>query len=154
MKKYIFKQFNKKIINLALILLVSGCSTYNKVFLSSDFSTIYTAKFGGSKQNGFKHIKDNESYIKTIDSLKIDASNFGKLALVDFNSNDILILYLGEQNNSGFSIDIESIHEENEKIIVTRKINSPSEKDSVKIEITSPYSISIIPKTKKVTFIE
>jgi hypothetical protein len=154
MKTFIFKQFSKKIINIAIISLLIGCSTYKKVFLNSDFSTIYTSKFGGSKKNGFKLIKDNESYIKTIDSLKIETSNFGKLALIDFNTNAILILYLGEQNNTGFSIDIESIHEENEKIMVTKKIVYPTENQIVKSEITTPYSISIIPKTKYIEIIE
>lgn len=152
MKTSINKQSNKAILSFLALFLIVSCSSYKAIFLGGDFETLYTNKMGGTKEAGYLHIKDNETYIKTIESLKIEAANFNKLAQVDFSKNDVLILFLGEKNTSDPAIGIASLVMENEIAIVEKQITTPDSKEKPIQETSSMYSIATIPKAKKIQF--
>jgi len=61
-----------------------------------------------------------------------------------------LVLYQGQKNSGGYEIDIESLKNENQTIIVEKKELVPQKGEMTTSVITSPYCIALIPKGKKV----
>jgi enhancing lycopene biosynthesis protein 2 len=121
--------------------------------LPPTFSTIYKNSNGGSEKSGYLHVTNNEEYIKLIESLKIDESEFNKLVTVNFKEYDIIILYQGQKNTGGYSIDVASIHWEKDILLVKKNETFPEAGKPVTMALTNPYCITIIPKAKNI-FIE
>lgn len=157
MNKFIIKQFNQnmiKALSSILLLFLTACATPKKIVAQPTFSTIYKNTNGGSEKPGHLHITTNEEYIKLIEALKIDESEYTKLASVNFKTNDILVIYQGQKNTGGYAIDIASINWENDKLIVQTKETIPEAGKPVTMAITTPYCIAIIPKSKVITLIK
>ena len=90
----------------------------------------------------------SEEYIKLIEFLKIDESEYNKLVSVNFNTNDVVVVYQGQKNTGGYSIDVAEIHWENELLMVKTIEAIPEAGKPVTMAITNPYCITIIPKAK------
>ena len=156
MNKFIIKQFNQNMIKILPILLIilSSCKTSKGIVTQPTFSSIYKNTNGGTDKAGYLHITTNEEYIKLIESLKIDESEYNKLVSVNFNTNDVLVVYQGQKNTGGYSIDVAEIHWENELLMVKTIEAIPEAGKPVSMVITSPYCITMIPKAKSVTLIK
>jgi len=156
MNKFIIKQFNPKMIKALSILFLffTSCIAPKVNVLPPTFSTIYKNSNGGSEKSGYLHVTNNEEYIKLIESLKIDESEFNKLVTVNFKENDIIILYQGQKNTGGYSIDVAEIHWENELLMVKTIETIPEAGKPVSMVISSPYCITMIPKAKSVALIK
>lgn len=136
------------------ILLLVACSTPKPVVLKTSFHTLYKSDNGGTERSGYSHITNNEDFIKLIDGLKIDASEFNSLAAIDFKENDVVVLNQGQKSSGGFSIDVVSVIWENETLLIKKSEKSPSKGALVTMALTTPYCIVIIPKTKEIKIIE
>ena len=73
-----------------------------------------------------------------------------KLVTVNFKENDIIILYQGQKNTGGYSIDVVSIHWEKDILWVKKNETIPEAGKPVTMAITNPYCITIIPKAKSI----
>ena len=152
MNKFIIKQFNQKMTKITsfIVILLFSCTTSNSVVSHSSFLTIYKNAYGGTELAGYLHITNNEEYIKLIESLKIDESEFNKLVTVNFKQNDVIVLYQGEKSSGGFSIDIASIKWEKETLLINKLETFPKKGEKVTMAMSSPYCISVIPKAKNI----
>ena len=148
MNKFIIKQFNPKMIKALSILFLffTSCIAPKVNVLPPTFSTIYKNSNGGSEKSGYLHVTNNEEYIKLIESLKIDESEFNKLVTVNFKEYDIIILYQGQKNTGGYAIDIESVSNNDTTIVVKKREIGPKKGELVTTVITTPYCIVLIPK--------
>ncbi|MCW1148724.1 protease complex subunit PrcB family protein [Flavobacterium lacisediminis] len=136
---------------LPLLLIIISCSTaIPKEEFDSSFSVIYKSEIGGADKAGHILIQDNETYIKFIESLKLDESKYANFLKVDFKKKDVLVLYQGQKTSGGYSIDIESVLNENHTIFIKKKETEPKKGEMTTSVITSPYCISLIPKGKKI----
>ncbi|UGS22479.1 protease complex subunit PrcB family protein [Flavobacterium channae] len=131
---------------LPIIFLVFSCSTPKEVVEDNSFSVFYKNDYGGNEKPSHVLIQDNESYIKLIESLKIDETEFSKFLTVDFKKKNVLVLYQGQKNTGGYAIDIESISKVNNTIHVKKKEITPKKGDLVTTALTSPFCIALIPK--------
>lgn len=155
MNKFIIKQFNQNMIKiLPLLIILSSCTTPKGIVTQPTFSTIYKNTNGGTDKAGYLHITSNEAYIKLIETLKIDESEYNKLVSVNFNTNDVVVVYQGQKNSGGYSIDVAEIHWENELLMVKTIETIPETGKPVTMAITNPYCITIIPKVKAITLIQ
>ena len=156
MNKFIIKQFNQNMIKVfpIIFIILSSCTTSKGIITQPTFSTIYKNTNGGTDKAGYLHITTNEEYIKLIESLKIDESEYNKLVSVNFNTNDVLVVYQGQKNTGGYSIDVAEIHWENELLMVKTIETIPEAGKPVTMVITSPYCITMIPKAKSVALIK
>lgn len=155
MNKFIIKQFNQNMIKiLPLLIILSSCTTPRGIVTQPTFSTIYKNTNGGTDKAGYLHITSNEAYIKLIETLKIDESEYNKLVSVNFNTNDVVVVYQGQKNSGGYSIDVAEIHWENELLMVKTIETIPETGKPVTMAITNPYCITIIPKAKSITLIQ
>ena len=152
MNKFIIKQFNLKMIKALslLFLFFTSCIAPKVNLLPPTFSTIYKNSNGGNDKPGYLHIRSNEDYIKLIESLKIDESEFNKLVTVNFKENDIIILYQGQKNTGGYSIDVAAIHWEKDVLFIKKNESFPEAGKPVTMALTNPYCITIIPKAKNI----
>lgn len=152
MNKFIIKQSilkMNKIVPFVVILLLS-CTTPKPVVLNTSFSTIYKNSNGGAENAGYLHITNNEDYIKFIETLKIDESEFNKLVTINFKENDVVVLNQGQKTSGGYAIDVAQINWENETLLIKKLETFPTKDEMVTMVLTSPYCITIIPKTKSI----
>ena len=138
-----------KIVPFVVILLLS-CTTPKPVVLNTSFSTIYKNSNGGAENAGYLHITNNEDYIKFIETLKIDESEFNKLVTINFKENDVVVLNQGQKTSGGYAIDVAQINWDNETLLIKKLETFPIKGEMVTMVLTSPYSITIIPKTKSI----
>lgn len=138
-----------KIVPFVVILLLS-CTTPKPVVLNTSFSTIYKNSNGGAENAGYLHITNNEDYIKFIETLKIDESEFNKLVTINFKENDVVVLNQGQKTSGGYAIDVAQINWENETLLIKKLETFPIKGEMVTMVLTSPYCITIIPKTKSI----
>lgn len=134
---------------LPLLVLIISCSAPKEV-MDNSFSIIYKSEMGGAEKPGHLLIQDNETYIQFIESLKLDESEYAKFLAVDFKKKNVLVLYQGQKNSGGFGIDIESVLNENNSIIVKKIEIGPKKGELATTVITSPYCIALIPKGDKI----
>lgn len=152
MNKFIIKQSilkMNKIVPFVVILLLS-CTTPKPVVLNTSFSTIYKNSNGGAENAGYLHITNNEDYIKFIETLKIDESEFNKLVTINFKENDVVVLNQGQKTSGGYAIDVAQINWENETLLIKKLETFPTKDEMVTMVLTYPYCITIIPKTKSI----
>ena len=136
---------------LPLILLFISCSTSSpKQVVDSSFSVIFRSEMGGAEKPSHLLIQNNESYIQFIESLKLDESQYANFLKVDFKKKDVLVLYQGQKTSGGYSIDIESVVNDNSTIVVKKKEIQPKAGEIATTVITTPYCIALIPKGNKI----
>ncbi|MFI0426963.1 MAG: protease complex subunit PrcB family protein [Flavobacterium sp.] len=137
-----------------LILILTSCATPKPAVINTSFSTIYKNTNGGTENAGYLHITNNEDYIKLIETLKIDESEFNKLVVVNFKENDVIVLYQGQKASGGFTIDVEKITWENESLLIKKVETIPNKGEMVTMALTSPYCITIIPKANNIKIVQ
>lgn len=137
-----------------ILLFLIGCSTPIPVVLKTSFHTLYKSDNGGAERSGYLHITNNEDFIKLIEGLKIDASEFNSLATIDFKENDVVVLNQGQKSTGGFSIDVASISWDNDILFIKKAEKAPVKGAMVTMALTNPYCITIIPKSKEIKIIE
>ncbi len=137
-----------------LILILTSCATPKPAVINTSFSTIYKNTNGGTENAGYLHITNNEDYIKLIETLKIDESEFNKLVVVNFKENDVIVLYQGQKASGGFAIDVEKITWENESLLIKKVETIPNKGEMVTMALTSPYCITIIPKANNIKIVQ
>jgi hypothetical protein len=156
MNKFIIKQSilkMNKIVPFVVILLLS-CTTPKPVVLNTSFSTIYKNSNGGAEDAGYLHITNNEDYIKFIETLKIDESEYNKLVTINFKENDVIVLNQGQKASGGYAIDVAQINWENETLLIKKLEILPTKGEMVIMLMTSPYCITIIPKAKNIKILQ
>ena len=134
---------------LPLLVLLMSCSAPKEV-MDNSFSVIYKSEMGGAEKPGHLLIQDNETYIQFIESLKLDESEYAKFLAVDFKKKNVLVLFQGQKNTGGYQIDIESLSNGNESILIKKKETGPKKGEVAITVITSPYCIALIPKGDKI----
>ena len=133
-----------------IAVLFFSCNS-SKELVNNSFIIIHESSYGGQDTKGHLHIKDNETYIQLIESLKIDESQYNELANVNFKTNDVIVLFQGQKNTGGYSITIDSIQVLETSILrIKLKEKTPEKGANVTMALTSPYCIALIPKTKQV----
>ena len=133
---------------LPLLFLIMSCSAPKEV-TDNSFSVIYKSEMGGAEKPGHLLIQDNETYIQFIESLKLDESQYANFLKVDFKKKDVLVLYQGQKTSGGYSIDIESVVNDNSTIVVKKKEIQPKAGEITTTVMTAPYCIALIPKGNK-----
>jgi hypothetical protein len=121
---------------------------------NTSYRTIYKNSNGGSENSGFLHITNNEDYIKLIETLNIDESEFNQLVTVNFKENDVVVLYQGQKTSGGFAIDVEKIIWDNDILLIKKIEIVPKKGEMVTMALTSPYCITMIPKAKNLRIIQ
>ncbi|MBC7474753.1 MAG: protease complex subunit PrcB family protein [Candidatus Sericytochromatia bacterium] len=71
------------------------------------------------------------------------------LPKIDFDFKNVVAIFLGDRPTTGFSIDIDRIDESKDTMSIYLKENKPAEGTEVKAELTQPFLMIELKKTKK-----
>lgn len=132
-----------------LLLMLSCSSNAPKEVLDTTYTIIFKSEMGGSEKAGHLLIQDNETYIQFIESLKLDESQYANFLKVDFKKKNILVLYQGQKNSGGYAIDIESVSNNDNTIVVKKSEIGPKKGEMATTVMTAPYCVALIPKGNK-----
>ena len=130
------------------LLLMMSCGS-PKVVSDNSFSVIHKSDIGGSDKPGHLLIQDNEAYIQFIESLKLDESEYANFLKVDFKKKNVLVLFQGQKNSGGYAIDIASVSNNDNTIVVKKSEIGPKKGEIATTVRTTPYCIALIPKGNK-----
>lgn len=156
MKIFIIKQYNQNMTKFFpfLFLFIYSCTAPKVVTAATSFTTIYANSNGGIEKASYQHITNNEAYIKLIESLKIEESEFNKLVGVNFKVNNVLVLFQGQKATGGYGIHVASLRWDNDTLIIQKSETFPEVGKPVTMSNTTPYSITVIPKAKNIIIVE
>ncbi|MCK6607584.1 protease stability complex PrcB-like protein [Flavobacterium aquaticum] len=132
-----------------LLLMLSCSSNAPKEVLDTTYTIIFKSEMGGSEKAGHLLIQDNETYIQFIESLKLDESQYANFLKVDFKKKNVLVLYQGQKNSGGYTIDIESVSNNDNTIVVKKSEIGPKKGEMATTVMTAPYCVALIPKGNK-----
>lgn len=136
----------KKILALLSLIVLFSCNT-SKTGKSVTHQVLTDSNYRGKKVESYEVI-DNPEDLKKLYAVVKDEL----VPDVDFASNRVVALFMGEKSSGGFSIAIESVREEKSKVIVKIKKSYPDGMASM--ALTQPYVIAKINTTKKIEFEE
>lgn len=139
----------KRIIVLLSLVLFS-CNSSKKGYDKISFENIYKSEIGGKTKFGYEIIHTNEGYLELINQLNLSELEDEKLLEPNFQENDILVTYLGQRNTGGYSIEVESVFWKESVLYVKTREEKPEKREMVTMVLTSPYCITLIPKTEKI----
>lgn len=132
-----------------LSFIVLSCSSgMNKSNIT--YKVIHSGDHSSIQGKEFVLIEDNEDYISAIEKLNIDESEYDKLLNVDFKTNNVCLLFLGERNTGGYAISVDDIKKKQKTLFIKIKETSPEKNSNVITVITHPYCLVVIPKLKKI----
>jgi PrcB C-terminal len=130
------------------IIAISCSSSMNKSNVV--YKILHSGEFSSIENKEFLLIEDNQDYISAIEKLNIDESEYDKLLNVDFKTNNICILLLGQRNTGGYSISVDYIKKKQKTLFIKTKELTPEKHSNVITVITNPYCLVVIPKMKNI----
>ncbi|CCG53379.1 Probable lipoprotein precursor [Flavobacterium indicum GPTSA100-9 = DSM 17447] len=114
------------------------------------YKVIYKGQISSKKVKENIVIKDNESFTNLISELNIQPADYEVLLNVDFEKNNLLVLFIGEKPTGGYDIDVDKVLFLEKTIEVYPKISIPSKDSFSTTAITSPYVMVTISKGKEI----
>lgn len=136
----------KKIVALLTVLILFSCSS-TKSAKTVSFDVLTDSAYRGKTTQSYEIIDNHEDLKKVYAVVKDEL-----VPNVDFAKCRIVALFMGEKTSGGYAIGIESVREENGKVIVKIKKSYPD--GMATMALTQPYVIAKINTTKKIEFEE
>src|SRR5690554_2558652 len=126
----------KKRVALLAVLILFSCNSA-KTSKTITYQVLMDSAYMGKKKESFEVI-DNPEDLKKLYAIIED-----KLVPdVDFASNRVVALFMGEKNTGGYAIGIDEVKQEGNKVIVKVKKTYPE--GNVTMAFTQPYLIAKI----------
>ena len=139
----------EKVILISLLFFVISCATRNKVSESKPLIEILTSQEDGGASIRFFEILSEEREIKMLQN---DALLKNKISAQDINTANFVILNMGEKNTKGYTIDVKSVVETEDKIVITVRDVAPKTAGVPEYEVYYyPYSILKINSKKEIS---
>lgn len=149
----------KKIILLGLVVFfVTGCviqrgadgkpGENGKPGRQAKWEILSEGSMGGHDTESITVIKTQQE----LDRLYSELNLAGSTPKVDFNTKNVVALYMGQRNTGGYAITIEDVIVKGDTAIVVPKHIRPAPDGMVTMAITNPYCIAAIQKTTTVDF--
>jgi len=136
----------RKLVFILFVVVMVGCSTTKIKETNALYNVLVSSEYGGgnfrfyeiiTEPKEFKMLLGDEELKKLVKENDIDSANF-------------ILLNMGEKTTGGYSIEIVSVEERIDKIVVTVKENAPKSGENVTDVITNPYSVVKINSKKSI----
>ncbi|WP_264558668.1 protease complex subunit PrcB family protein [Flavobacterium sp. N2270] len=114
------------------------------------YKVLHSGQNASIENKEFILIENNDDYIAAIEKLNVDESDYENLLNVDFKSNNVCILFLGERSNGGYSIEVDYIKKKENALYIKTKEITPQKHSNVIMVITHPYCLISLPKNKNI----
>lgn len=136
----------KKLLALFSVLVLFSCGS-SKTSKEVTYQALIDSSHNGKQKESFEVIDNHIELSKTYKIIKDEL-----VPNIDFAKARIVVLYMGQKNTGGYSIGIEEVREESNKVIV--KIKKTYPEGMASMVITEPFFIAKINTTKKIEFEE
>jgi len=139
---------------LTLFLLLSGCRSGGLAQIGSpDASVSFEIIEKGVHSNFISKIDivlTDQNELNTIyDTINSTITPKNEIPQIDFSEYQVVISCMGEKSTGGYSMDIDSIMNVEEELVVYLKYNVPKPGEMVTTALTSPYLIYTFKKQSK-----
>ncbi len=138
----------KKLVLLMSSIFIVACSTQKSQKNSEH--PLYEVLLQSDQDGGEFQFYEILSEAKEVKMLLSDPDLRKKIDDDDIKTSSFLILNMGEKTSSGYSIGIDSVEEQADKIIVTVKETKPEQGSMTASVMTYPYAIVKINSKKKI----
>jgi hypothetical protein len=137
----------KKILPFALLVLVlHSCSSTKKTTENQLYRVLVSSEYGGGSFRFYEIITDEKEFKILLGDDEI--RQFVKPD--DIKAANFILVNLGEKSNGGYGVDVESVSEQPDKIIVTIKEVEPQKGSNVTMALTNPYAVIRINSKKPI----
>jgi len=141
----------KKLIIIPISIILFAChsmkkSSENKVVGSSLYTVLYQSNYQGRDSEENVVVHNQEDLNDLFNSVGND-----EIPKVDFSKNQVVALFLGTKNTGGYSISIDRVEEEAEKLVLYKKEETPKG-GGVTMALTNPFIIAEIHSKKEIVF--
>lgn len=136
----------KKLLTLFSVLLILSCSS-SKSSKEVAYVALIDSSHNGKQRESYEVIDNHIDLSKTYKLIKDEL-----VPNIDFAKARVVVLYMGQKNTGGYTIGIEEVREESNKVIVKIKKTYPD--GMATMVITEPFFIAKINTTKKIEFEE
>lgn len=136
----------KKLIPILLLTVLYSCSTTKKVVENKLYSVLVSSEYGGGNFRFYEIITETKEFKMLLGDEEI--KKFVKPD--DIKTSNFILVNLGEKNNGGYGVEVESVVEEVDKIVVTIKEIEPKKGSNVTMAITNPYAVIKINSKKQI----
>lgn len=142
----------RKIYIIPVVVLVFACNAIKKTATAQSektalFTTLYNSEYNGRDETINLIIKNQEELNALFKAVESEQQ-----PIVDFNKNQVVVLFLGQKSSGGYSISIDRVEEEAGKITVYKKVQTPQAGENVTMALTNPLVIAIIHSKKEINF--
>lgn len=140
----------KKILFFFLILTIVGCGTKQKTTVTKPLFEILTRQEDGGASIRFYEILNEDKEIKMLQN---DALLKNKITSEDIKTSNFVILNMGEKSTLGYTIDVKSVEETSDKIIIKIRDIEPKSIQTPENDVYYyPYSILKVNSKKEISF--
>ncbi len=137
---------------LPVVILIFACNSMQKTTTTQSeksalFTTLYNSDYNGRNETVnliIQHQEDLNALFKAVES--------EERPTVDFATNQVIVLFLGQKNSGGYSISIDRVEEEAGKLNVYKKVETPKAGENVTMALTNPLVIAVIHSKKEINF--
>ena len=137
----------KKLIPIVIILMVlNSCSSSKKVTESQLYKVLVTSEYGGANFRFYEIITEQKEFNMLLGDDEIKSF----INPNDIKTSNFILVNLGEKSNGGYSIEVESVVEQADKIVVTIKEIEPKKGSNVTMALTNPYAVIKINSKKPI----
>ncbi|MXN92371.1 protease complex subunit PrcB family protein [Flavobacterium sp. Sd200] len=127
-------------------IVVAACKTAApQIGGEGTFDVLKKESIGGREKQG-NDVITSQSQLNALYS----ELNLSDVPEIDFKSNNVVALFMGQKNTGGYSIDVGAVNLTDD--VATVQIITTAPQDMAIMVLTTPYCIAKIPKSKKVEF--
>ena len=138
----------KKLFFLAVLLIISCCSTKKNVTNNTLYEILTEQKDGGASIEFYEILSEKSE----ISMLLSDDNLRRKITESDIATCNFVILNSGYKNEGKNKIEIESVVETDKNIIISIKTNPNENKPKIELTTVNPYVIIKIKSKKEILF--
>lgn len=112
------------------------------------YEVLKVDEYSGARVRFYEVITDSQEFKMILNDPELK----GKIHSKDILTSNFVLLHMGEKSTGGYRLDVESIHETDDQIVV--KVKEVSPKGMVTTAITYPLTVIKIHSKKPVIFQE
>lgn len=127
----------KTLVLLSALFLACSPTLQNRKSSPALYEILTQQETGGANINFYEVISDE----KELPMLLGDQNLQGKIGKEDIKTSTFVLLNMGEKRTGGFSISVESVREEADKIVIKVKESGPKPGSMVTQALTYPYAV-------------
>lgn len=127
-------------------MVLNSCSSSKKATENQLYKVLVTSEYGGGSFRFYEIITEQKEFNMLLGDEEI--KEFVKPG--DIKTANFILVNLGEKNNGGYGIKVESVVEEADKIVVSIKETEPKSGSNVTMALTNPYAVIKINSKKPI----